>query len=171
MKKLKILVLCLKNPSLLIKIIRKRFAPHLNIFYLTYFWFRKKSIQRFDEIVKQKNIYFTIELEKAGFTDQLIQFIVFYNLGTSLNLKFSHTKLQSPRSFVTTKSKEQNSSVRQEKDRFEDVYDFLGLNNFFTDISHKIPGSDDVKTVDLEMENDSYFFYRGIAKKSIWSPI
>lgn len=120
---------------------------------------------RFDEIVKQKNVYFTIELEKAGFTDQLIQFIVFHNLGTSLNFIFSHTKLQSSRSFVKNKSDDQNRSEGQEKDQYEDVYDFLGLNKFFTGISHKILGSDDVKRVDLEMENDSYFFNRGIAQK------
>jgi len=165
MKKIKILVLCAKNPSLLINIIRKRFIPFLKIFYLTYFWFRQKSIKRFDEIVKQKNVYFTIELEKAGITDQLIQFIVFHNLGTSLNFIFSHTKLQSSRSFVKNKSDDQNSSEGQEKDQYEDVYDFLGLNKFFAGISHKILGSDDVKRVDLEMENDSYFFNRGIAQK------
>jgi hypothetical protein len=165
MKKIKILVLCAKNPSLLINIIRKRFIPFLKIFYITYFWFRQKSIKRFDEIVKQKNVYFTIELEKAGFTDQLIQFIVFHNLGTSLNFIFSHTQLQSSRSFVKNKSDEQNSSDGQKKDQYEDVYDFLGLNKFFTGISHEIPVSHNVKTVNLDMENDSYFFYKGIAQK------
>ena len=44
------------------------------------------------------NIYFTINVNKAGFTDQLSQFSIYYALGMYLEFNYLHTPLRSFRS-------------------------------------------------------------------------
>lgn len=59
------------------------------------------------------SVYFTILPSRAGFTDQLYQFSVFYKLGLSLGYKYLHSNYISSRKGS------------------EDIYDFLGFNDHF----------------------------------------
>jgi hypothetical protein len=64
--------------------------------------------------VESDPVYFTILPSKAGFTDQLYQFSVFYKLGLSLGYEYLHSK------FIS------------ERDGAEDIYEFLGFNEHFS---------------------------------------
>jgi len=66
-----------------------------------------------DQAVDKNSIYFTILPSKAGFTDQLYQFSVFYKLGLSLGYAYLHGKYISDR------------------EGSEDIYEFLGFNEHF----------------------------------------
>lgn len=61
----------------------------------------------------EKTIFFSIIPVAAGFTDQLLQFMVFYKLGLSLGYPYIHTNFYS------------NRSSKQ-------IYDFLGFNQFWS---------------------------------------
>ncbi len=66
-----------------------------------------------DQAIERDPVYFTILPSKAGFTDQLYQFSVFYKLGLSLGYVYLHSKYVSDR------------------EGSEDIYDFLGFNEHF----------------------------------------
>ena len=83
------------------------------------------------------NIYFTIEVNHAGFTDQLLQFSIIYTLGNSLEYKYTHTKLKAYRSnpannFTDNRLlrilKNLNSSKLKNS---RDIYGHLGINDHF----------------------------------------
>lgn len=91
---------------------------------------RPEKIKEFEKIVHENpHIYFTTDLVKTGFTDQLIGFSFLYKLGLGLGLKYYHTRLSSHRSsnpfllypYSKDKLRERGAS---------DVFDFLGLNSF-----------------------------------------
>jgi len=51
------------------------------------------------------NIYFTVNVNKAGFTDQLSQFSVYYTLGKYLGFEYVHTRIKTYRSSPVIYSK------------------------------------------------------------------
>lgn len=61
----------------------------------------------------ETTILFSILPVLAGFTDQLLQFMVFYKLGLSLGYEYIHTNFNSTRSS-------------------QDIYDFLGFNQYWS---------------------------------------
>lgn len=63
--------------------------------------------------IEDNSVYFTIMPSNAGFTDQLFQFSVFYKLGLSLKFIYLH------------------SDFINKREGSEDIYNFLGLNEYF----------------------------------------
>ncbi|MGD1698623.1 tetratricopeptide repeat protein [Dapis sp. BLCC M229] len=77
---------------------------------------KKYNLKETEEInfnQANKTINFTIIPGYAGFTDQLLQFMMFYKLGLSLGWKYIHTNFSSNRSS-------------------QKVYDFLGFNQYWS---------------------------------------
>jgi len=64
-------------------------------------------------ILSEKTIFFSIIPVAAGFTDQLLQFMVLYKLGLSLGYPYIHTNFYSNRSS-------------------QHIYDFLGFNQYWS---------------------------------------
>lgn len=77
----------------------------------TQFNLNKGDNQNFDKT--EKTILFSILPVLGGFTDQLLQFMVFYKLGLSLGYQYLHTNFNSTRSS-------------------QDIYDFLGFNQYWS---------------------------------------
>lgn len=82
-----------------------------------------------------RRIYFTVlPVYGAGFTDQLIQFTIFYKLGLSLGYQYVHTDFSSHRSS-------------------QEIYNFLGFNQYWQLNAKNINLSDcDFFCLDLERE-------------------
>lgn len=150
------------NIALTVKKINKKIFKLAKFYYLFIFWLRRRSIHQFDELVERKNVYYTIELHRSGFTDQLIQFVVIHNIGSALLLKFIHTDIYSARSFTENQTTEKKSERNYD---YKDVYDFLGINNFLNDVSGKKFSKKNTKIVNYDLNDDSFFGKRGIAKK------
>ena len=92
---------------------------------------------------RMNNIYFTIEVNYAGLTDQLLQFAVIYSLGNSLGYQYTHTKLRSFRSnpaqnytynILLRIYKDLKFSTLKKLTRSQDIYDHLGINDHFDNL-------------------------------------
>lgn len=93
---------------------------------------RREKIREFDDLNKANpEIYFTTDLVKTGFTDQLIGFSFLYKLGKGLGLKYHHTRLSSHRSTVPFLFYPYSKEKLPDEDQ-SDVFDFLGLNSFLS---------------------------------------
>lgn len=112
---------------------------------------RDKKIEEFDEILHSNSeIYFTTDLVKTGFTDQLIGFSFLYKLGLGLGLKYHHTRLSSHRSSVPFLFYPYSKEKLPGKDQ-SDIFDFLGLNSFLKrNFGRDLP--DGTKEVKINME-------------------
>src|SRR6056297_342808 len=94
---------------------------------------RNKKIKQVEEIIEEsQNIYFTSDLVKTGFTDQLIGFDFLYKMGKGLGLKYYHTPLSAHRSSdpflfdpITQKQKVKSD---ENSTQSNDIFDFLGIN-------------------------------------------
>lgn len=119
--------------------------------YKTWLAFKQISFKNRDEKIKwvektlqeNKEIYFTTELVKTGFTDQLIGFNCLYKMGKGLGIKYHHTPLSAHRSSdpflfdpITQKEKKSTGNTQQE---FKDIFDFLGVNEYLEQQSETIP--------------------------------
>lgn len=132
-------------------------------YYKTLFFIRRKVLQKYDELTAQKEGYFTVELKRAGFTDQLVKFVVFYNLGKSLNCKYYFTPLKSERSSAITES---NRKVTEKEDaKYSDVYDFLGLHDYLKSISVD-EGNLECDLIILELD-EFFFIERGLESREL----
>ncbi|NEP82035.1 MAG: tetratricopeptide repeat protein [Okeania sp. SIO3B3] len=90
--------------------------------------FKEKEEINFSQ--SSKTINFTIIPTRAGFTDQLLQFMMFYKLGMSLGYEYIHTDFNSNRSS-------------------QNVYDFLGFNRYWS-----------VNTKDIDISNYSWIYLK-----------
>ncbi|MDX1642339.1 MAG: hypothetical protein R3220_11610 [Balneolaceae bacterium] len=105
---------------------------------------RNEKIDEFDRIIASNpEIYFTTDLTKTGFTDQLIGFSFLYKVGLGLGLKYYHTRLSSHRSSVPFLFYPYSKEKLPDETHI-DVFDFLGLNSFLESHAGK-PLSADVK--------------------------
>jgi len=94
---------------------------------------RNKKIKQVEEIIEEsQNIYFTSDLVKTGFTDQLMGFDFLYKMGKGLGLKYYHTPLSAHRSSdpflfdpITQKQKVKSD---ENSTQSNDIFDFLGIN-------------------------------------------
>lgn len=92
------------------------------------------------------NIYFTINVNKAGFTDQLSQFSIYYALGMYLEFNYLHTPLRSFRSntprynpyVFISKTKNLFYLVLNKFFKKEDIFDHIGINKHFDGIEYKL---------------------------------
>ena len=125
--------------------------------YNTLFFFRRGRIKKFDELLDGREAYFTIDLHKAGFTDQLIQFIVFYSFGKSLGCQYYFTELDSNRSKAGHETRD-NAPYRT-------IYDFLGCHSYLKELSVEKPSSIS-KPITLDLD-DSFFNERGLVQKEL----
>lgn len=97
---------------------------------------RDEKIKRVEKILSENlNIFFTADLVKTGFTDQLIGFNFLYKMGRGLGLKYYHKPLSAHRSSdpflfdpITQNEKAQSTESSQEK--VKDIFDFLGINEY-----------------------------------------
>jgi hypothetical protein len=86
--------------------------------------------------------YFTITPSiKSGFTDQLLQLTVLMTIGKSLDFSYYHTILNSIRS----------SGI--ENDRSDDIYDFLGINDYLRSLSSP-PCKHPIIVQDIELSDE-----------------
>lgn len=92
-----------------------------------------------NKFVKSK-VYFTVETGQQGFTDQMMQLSAFYKLGRAAGFEYHHTR------FVSTRS---NPLVTSEKEAYDDIYDFLGITDYFSGFNRGEFESDDVFEVNL----------------------
>lgn len=115
---------------------------------------RNEKIKQVEEIIEEnQNIYFTSDLVKTGFTDQLIGFDFLYKMGKGLGLKYYHTPLSAHRSSdpflfdpITQKQKvdsDENST------RINDIFDFLGINEHLEKESEGVAIGDKVIPLNL----------------------
>ena len=95
-------------------------------FYDRVFSKRGKRVNEFNRMLSQNDVFFTVNVNTEGFTDQLTRFIFFYKIGTSLGLNYTYTSLHSSRSNIAFTGPHQTN--RKLSDSYSDIYDFLGLN-------------------------------------------
>lgn len=92
-------------------------------------------------------VYFTIETGQQGFTDQMMQLSSFYKLGKACGFEYHH------RPFISTRSEPLDKKKVSE---FEDIYDFLGLRDYFSKRQHffsREPVTYEVNLSDAILEN------------------
>lgn len=157
---MRIFGLIIKNPSLAVTKAREKLLIFAKFYYRIIFLLKRRQIRQYDNLVEHKNVFFTIELDKSGFTDQLIQFIVIYNIGSALKLKYIHTDLYSGRSF---NEGHQSGKKNNSSQKYKDVYDFLGINDYFNQMFSKSTLAEKTINADYYLKDDSYFLKRGIA--------
>ena len=111
---------------------------------------RNDKISKYDQIIDSNpDIYFTTDLVKTGFTDQLIGFSFLYKLGRSIGLNYYHTRLSSHRStapflFYPYSKKKINDTQKK------DIFDFLGINSFLAKTFTK-PNIQNAKKVKIDL--------------------
>lgn len=107
---------------------------------------RDEKLREVEEILRENpNIYFTTNLVKTGFTDQLMGFTFLYKAGKGVGLKYYHTPLSSHRSSKPflfdplSKDRDKKKSVSEKSaNTYQDVFDFLGLNDFLNKSSQDL---------------------------------
>lgn len=132
-------------------------------YYKAIFLKRKEALQKFDELTSERECYFTVELNRGGFTDQLIKFVVFYSLGKSLNCKYYFTPLKSERSSTIIGS---NREITERRDsKYSNVYDFLGVHDYLKAISVEDENLEYDPTI---LKLDEFFFIdRGLESREL----
>lgn len=105
---------------------------------------RQEKIERVDKVLSQNpNIYFTVDLVKTGFTDQLMGFDFLYKTGKGLGLKYYHTPLSAHRSsdpflYDPITQKNRRESSKKDQKEFNDIFDFLGINDYLQSQSEDV---------------------------------
>lgn len=87
-----------------------------------------------------KKKFFTIRVTAAGFTDQIMQFVLFYKLGKFLQLNYLHQKLKRPRTHA--QSWKQN----------EDIWEYLKFDELFTNQKNNF---NDIKIVPTQIPQEA----------------
>lgn len=129
---------------------------------------RSEKIEEFDKAVETNHgIYFTTDLKKTGFTDQLIGFSFLYRLGLDLKLKYYHTRLTSRRSSDPFLFYPYTGVKNLDEDDY-DVFDFLGVNSYLAaQWNNEIPK--DIKKVWVSLNKlfnvDSISSYEDLLKE------
>jgi len=124
----------------------------------------------------KNNIYFTIEPTNSGFTDQMMQFAVFYKLGLVSGYTYLHRPFFSSRSlncdsyelrglnwrrfgsfikrhFGVALKKRMAPSALESKSNM-DVYEFLGFNEYFH-AKHKLQHRGKFKEITVKLSDDT----------------
>lgn len=118
---------------------------------------REEKLRAVEEILRKKtNIYFTTELVKTGFTDQLIGFNFLYKTGKGLGLKYYHTPLSAHRSsdpflFDPITQAEKKESSENKPKAFYDIFDFLGINDHLENQSANVANPRKQVPIDLNV--------------------
>ncbi len=90
---------------------------------------RDEKIRQVEQILRENpNIYFTTDLVKTGFTDQMVGFDFLYKLGRGLGLKYYHTPLSAHRSSDPFLHDPITQNQQEESKEFKDIFDFVGVN-------------------------------------------
>lgn len=92
-------------------------------------------------------VYFTIETGQQGFTDQMMQLSSFYKLGKACGFEYHH------KPFISARSEPLDNNDISE---FEDIYDFLGLRDYFAAKQHFFshdPLTHEINLSDAILEN------------------
>ncbi len=130
---------------------------------------REEKIRGFDEILrKNRRIYFTTDLVKTGFTDQLIGFTFLYKTGKELGMEYRHTPLVSLRSSDPFFLDPLSGKNRPEENERDDVFDFLGVNDCLEEISCDIPASSQRHLINLDLllfRNDDVDDYKSLIEE------
>ncbi len=117
--------------------------------------------------------YFSIRPFETGFTDQLLEFCIFYKLGLSLEYKYLHTPFQSIHSslppmplsvaallvnrhlfnriYRRLRRKLHNYWSRLEFKLYSDIYDFLGFNAYLIGRTGRTPAAGSLEMIDIEL--------------------
>jgi hypothetical protein len=101
---------------------------------------RDEKIKRVERILSQNsNIYFTTDLVRTGFTDQLIGFNLLYKMGRGIGLKYHHTPLSAHRSsdpfMLDPITQAQRNKSGESPRKPQDVFDLLGVNEYLNNKS------------------------------------
>lgn len=140
---------------------RKLKLLFFQLYYKALFSIRKSTLKKFDNLVTEREAYFTVELKGAGFTDQLSKFVVFYSFGKLLNFKYYYTPLFSIRSTAEMISGQKVKTDGQ----YENIYDFLGVPDYLKSISVDVTDFDSDPFI-LKIK-ESYFLGRGLTNKEL----
>lgn len=101
---------------------------------------RDEKIRQVEEILRENsNIYFTTDLVKTGFTDQMVGFDFLYKLGRGLGLSYYHTPLSAHRSSDPFLHDPITQNHKEESKEFKDIFDFLGVNEYLGKQSADVP--------------------------------
>ncbi len=101
-------------------------------------------------------IYFTIIPTNSGFTDQMMQFNAFYKLGRALQFQYLHTTFCSSRSMSNHKHKAWYEKIVSINKPPMDVYEFLGFNLIFTEISVSRSNNENLQIIDLPIGRQDF---------------
>jgi hypothetical protein len=118
---------------------------------------REEKLKIAEKILRENsNHYFTTELVKTGFTDQLIGFNFLYKSGKGLGLKYYHTPLSAHRSsdpflFDPITQNEVKELSENKPKPFDDIFDFLGINDYLEDQSAKVSNPRKQIPIDLNV--------------------